>query len=161
MNSPTTFRTRSVQVEAIRWTGPENCEAVFEFIGWEHPDDELDHSRLFGLGDGDDTAEPGNWIVRVSDGHFRVLADEEFTAKYETVPAPRQPTLGAAAPIERLELPLRAYNCLKREGIDTVGQLTGKTTDDLMDIRAFGIGARDSVVAALAMHGLQLADGAA
>jgi len=40
--------------------------------------------------------------------------------------------------IEELELSVRAYNCLKREGIDTVDKLMEYTEDELMDIRNFG-----------------------
>jgi DNA-directed RNA polymerase subunit alpha len=40
--------------------------------------------------------------------------------------------------IEELELSVRAYNCLKREGIDTVEKLLEYTEDDLLDIRNFG-----------------------
>jgi DNA-directed RNA polymerase subunit alpha len=40
--------------------------------------------------------------------------------------------------IEELELSVRAYNCLKREGIDTVEKLLEYTEDDLLNIRNFG-----------------------
>jgi len=41
-------------------------------------------------------------------------------------------------PIEDLNLTQRSYNCLKREGIHTVGELTARSETDLMDIRNFG-----------------------
>jgi len=40
--------------------------------------------------------------------------------------------------IEELELSVRAYNCLKREGIDTVDKLLDYTEDELLNIRNFG-----------------------
>lgn len=40
--------------------------------------------------------------------------------------------------IEELELSVRAYNCLKREGIDSVEKLLEYTEDELLDIRNFG-----------------------
>jgi len=40
--------------------------------------------------------------------------------------------------IEELELSVRAYNCLKREGINTVDKLMEYSEDELMDIRNFG-----------------------
>ncbi|MGM0367602.1 MAG: DNA-directed RNA polymerase subunit alpha [Actinomycetota bacterium] len=40
--------------------------------------------------------------------------------------------------IEELELSVRAYNCLKREGIDTVEKLLDYSEDELLDIRNFG-----------------------
>lgn len=40
--------------------------------------------------------------------------------------------------IEELELSVRSSNCLKRAGIDTVGELVEKTEDDLMKVRNLG-----------------------
>jgi len=40
--------------------------------------------------------------------------------------------------IEELELSVRAFNCLKREGVDTVEKLLEYTKDELLDIRNFG-----------------------
>ncbi|TET11922.1 DNA-directed RNA polymerase subunit alpha [Candidatus Aerophobetes bacterium] len=40
--------------------------------------------------------------------------------------------------IEELELSVRVYNCLKREGVDTVEKLLEYTEDELLDIRNFG-----------------------
>ncbi|MFA5014883.1 MAG: DNA-directed RNA polymerase subunit alpha [Actinomycetota bacterium] len=40
--------------------------------------------------------------------------------------------------IEELELSVRAYNCLKREGIDSVEKLLEYSEDELLDIRNFG-----------------------
>jgi DNA-directed RNA polymerase subunit alpha len=41
-------------------------------------------------------------------------------------------------PIEELDLSVRSYNCLKREGITTVGELTTKSEADLLRIRNLG-----------------------
>ena len=41
-------------------------------------------------------------------------------------------------PIERLQLSPRTQNCLKRAGIDTVGQVLGMSEADLLKIRNFG-----------------------
>lgn len=38
-------------------------------------------------------------------------------------------------PIDDLDLTVRAYNCLKREGVQTVGQLVALTETELLDIR--------------------------
>lgn len=40
--------------------------------------------------------------------------------------------------IEELELSVRAYNCLKREGINSVEKLLEYSEDELLDIRNFG-----------------------
>lgn len=41
-------------------------------------------------------------------------------------------------PIESLELSVRSYNCLKRAGISTIGELTGKTEEEMMKVRNLG-----------------------
>ena len=61
-------------------------------------------------------------------------------------------------PIEQLELTVRSYNCLKREGIHTVGELLGRSEADLLDIRNFGAKSIDEVKAKLAQLGLALKD---
>ena len=43
-----------------------------------------------------------------------------------------------ALPIEELQLSVRSYNCLKREGVNTVGDLVEKSEQELVDIRNFG-----------------------
>ena len=40
--------------------------------------------------------------------------------------------------IEELDLSVRSYNCLKRAGINTVGELIMKTEDDMMKVRNLG-----------------------
>ena len=41
-------------------------------------------------------------------------------------------------PIEELELGVRSYNCLKRVGIETIGDLVTKTENELAAIPNFG-----------------------
>jgi DNA-directed RNA polymerase subunit alpha len=75
-------------------------------------------------------------------------------------PSPTDAALAAdlALPIEELELTVRSYNCLKREGIHTVGELTARSEADLMDIRNFGAKSIDEVKVKLTGMGLQLKD---
>jgi DNA-directed RNA polymerase subunit alpha len=63
-----------------------------------------------------------------------------------------------ALPIEDLDLTVRSYNCLKREGIHTVGELLARSEADLLDIRNFGSKSIDEVKAKIASMGLQLKD---
>ena len=60
--------------------------------------------------------------------------------------------------IEELELGVRSYNCLKREGIHTVGELIGRSEADLLDIRNFGAKSIDEVKVKLVTLGLALKD---
>src|SRR5215475_8196681 len=58
--------------------------------------------------------------------------------------------------IEELNLSVRSYNCLKREGINTVGDLVQKSESELMDIRNFGHKSIDEVKLKLEELGLGL-----
>jgi DNA-directed RNA polymerase subunit alpha len=61
-----------------------------------------------------------------------------------------------AITVEDLNLSVRSYNCLKREGINTVGDLVQKTEAELLDIRNFGQKSIDEVKAKLEELGLEL-----
>ncbi|KFF30693.1 DNA-directed RNA polymerase subunit alpha [Bifidobacterium bombi] len=61
-----------------------------------------------------------------------------------------------AVPIEEMNLTQRSYNCLKREGIHTVGELVSHTEQDLLDIRNFGMKSIDEVKEKLQSMGLSL-----
>lgn len=75
-------------------------------------------------------------------------------------PSPTDAALAAdlALPIEELDLTVRSYNCLKREGIHTVGELVARSEADLLDIRNFGAKSIDEVKAKLVGMGLALKD---
>ncbi|RAE62610.1 DNA-directed RNA polymerase subunit alpha, partial [Burkholderia multivorans] len=78
----------------------------------------------------------------------------------EIGPSPVDAALAAdlALAIEDLDLTVRSYNCLKREGIHTVGELVARSEADLMDIRNFGSKSIDEVKAKLNELGLSLKD---
>ncbi len=61
-----------------------------------------------------------------------------------------------AITIEELNLSVRSYNCLKREGLNTVGDLVQKSETELMDIRNFGQKSIDEVKTKLEELGLGL-----
>ena len=58
--------------------------------------------------------------------------------------------------IDELELSVRSYNCLKRAGINTVEELTNKTSEDMMKVRNLGRKSLEEVLANLKELGLQL-----
>jgi DNA-directed RNA polymerase subunit alpha len=62
-------------------------------------------------------------------------------------------------PIEELELGVRSYNCLKRVGIETIGDLVTKTESELAAIPNFGKKSIEEVKETLAQHGLNLRGG--
>ncbi len=65
---------------------------------------------------------------------------------------------GLARPIEELNLPLRSYNSLRREGIHTLGDLAAKTRDDLLAIDKIGPASVEEIRQKLAHRGLTLSD---
>ncbi len=78
------------------------------------------------------------------------------------VPAAAQPapTDGkhSSISIEELELSVRAYNCLKRANINSLGELLKLSYDDLMNIKNFGKKSADEVIDRLKQFGLILPD---
>ncbi len=59
-------------------------------------------------------------------------------------------------PIEELELGVRSYNCLKRVGIETIGDLVTKSENELAAIPNFGKKSIEEVKETLGAHGLTL-----
>ena len=66
------------------------------------------------------------------------------------------PAIGAnllEAPIEELDLPMRAYNSLKRNNITKIGQLLALGDDELLRMRNFGKKSLDEMKERLALRG--------
>ncbi|HEX5854269.1 MAG TPA: DNA-directed RNA polymerase subunit alpha [Thermoanaerobaculia bacterium] len=73
--------------------------------------------------------------------------------------SPAEPALAHGMenfPIEELELGVRSYNCLKRVGIETIGDLVTKTENELAAIPNFGKKSIEEVKETLQQHGLNL-----
>jgi DNA-directed RNA polymerase subunit alpha len=84
----------------------------------------------------------------------RTRSSEEYELE-----AAAQPAAGGGMNdmlIEELELGVRSYNCLKREGIQTVGDLVSKTEAELMNIPNFGKKSIDEVKEKIVGRGLTL-----
>jgi DNA-directed RNA polymerase subunit alpha len=73
-------------------------------------------------------------------------------------PAEADTIAAFAMPIEDLDLTVRSYNCLKREGIHTVGELVSRSEADLLDISNFGAKSIDEVKIKLVGLGLAIND---
>lgn len=58
--------------------------------------------------------------------------------------------------IEELDMSVRSFNCLKRAGIDTVGDLINRTEEDMMKVRNLGKKSLEEVIQKLASLGLSL-----
>src|SRR5450755_3297957 len=63
-----------------------------------------------------------------------------------------------ALPIEDLDLPLRAYNSLRREGVHTVGDLVARTPQQLLAIDNIGRASVEDIRQRLASRGLSLSE---
>ena len=61
-------------------------------------------------------------------------------------------------PIEELDLPMRAYNSLKRNNIVKVGQLLQLKDEDLLRMRNFGKKSLDEMKERLRMRGFIIPD---
>lgn len=59
--------------------------------------------------------------------------------------------------IDKMDLSVRAYNCLKRAEINTIGALVNKTEEDLMAVRNMGRKSLDEIVEKLSRLGFSLA----
>ena len=91
-------------------------------------------------------------------GRLAIFADPEST-KLLGEPAVEEPPAGGGMHdimIEELELGVRSYNCLKRVGVETIGDLISKTEAELSAIPNFGKKSIEEVKENLAAHGLGL-----
>jgi len=86
-------------------------------------------------------------------GLFRELVEGPLAAEEAPSEAPA-PYLDE--PVEKLDLSVRALNCLKREGINTLGELLNYSLEELMDIRNFGEKSVDEVREKVESMGLSL-----
>ena len=92
-------------------------------------------------------------------------ADTAASAPAATGSAPGDGTLDGlevtpdgAVPLEELQLPVRAYNSLRRAGIHTVGELSARTEDDLLAIENLGPRSVREIKQRLAGLGYHLAE---
>jgi hypothetical protein len=61
-------------------------------------------------------------------------------------------------PLAELELSVRSYNCLKRNGIETIGDLIAQSQDELSEIPNLGKKSIEEVVETLRTYGLKFRD---
>ncbi len=90
---------------------------------------------------------------------LQIFTDPDRTRSTEMLEGGLEPVAAGGMDdvlIEELELGVRSYNCLKREGIQTVGDLVSKTEAELLNIPNFGKKSIDEVKEKLAGRGLAL-----
>ena len=86
------------------------------------------------------------------------LTSRDGAGAAEAAFAPLSAAEGDDRLIEELEIGVRAYNCLKRAGIQTVGDLVQRSESELNAIPNFGKRSTDEVKDALNALGLSLRD---
>jgi DNA-directed RNA polymerase subunit alpha len=105
----------------------------------------------------DAIASAGSTLVELF-GLLRELNIEAEGIEVGPSPAEAADIANFSMPIEDMDLTVRSYNCLKREGVHTVGELVTRSEADLLDIRNFGAKSIDEVKMKLAAMGLALKD---
>ncbi|MDQ3571511.1 MAG: DNA-directed RNA polymerase subunit alpha [Actinomycetota bacterium] len=116
----------------------------------------------------DGSIEPGSALREAAEILIKSLAIftdadrvEELTARNEFAEMEAGLGVGPVTEgddrlIEELEIGVRAYNCLKRAGIQTVGDLVTRSESELNAIPNFGKRSTDEVIEALHQLGLSL-----
>lgn len=96
--------------------------------------------------------------AKIVNEHMDLFMEQasEFAATPIFMPDPNERDKVLDLPIEDLELSVRSYNCLKREGVNNVQQLVEQSEGDLMKIRNFGAKSIEEVKDKLEQLGLSL-----
>lgn len=108
------------------------------------------------------TLEPDEAVslaAKVLSEHLKLFIDLSENAKSAEVMIEREDDEKEKVlemSIDELELSVRSFNCLKRAGINTVEELTNKTSDDMMKVRNLGRKSLEEVLAKLKELGLEL-----
>ena len=118
----------------------------------------------------DGSIEPGSALREAAEILIKTMAIftdadrvEELTSRdgfdgAEAALSPVAPSEGDDRLIEELEIGVRAYNCLKRAGIQTVGDLVQRSESELNAIPNFGKRSTEEVKETLHALGLSLRD---
>lgn len=105
-----------------------------------------------------DPADAVARAAKIIDDHmslFEAQAPGELTGDtFADLPEEGETVLDT--PIEDLDLTVRSFNCLKRQGVNTIGQLAECTEADLLNIRNFGAKSIEEVKDKLQQMGLGL-----
>ena len=100
--------------------------------------------------------------AKVLNEHLKLFIDLSEVAQEAVVMNEKEDDITQAVlemSIDELELSVRSYNCLKRAGINTVEELTNKTSEDMMEVRNLGRKSLEEVLNKLKELGLELSQG--
>ena len=100
--------------------------------------------------------------AKVLNEHLKLFIDLSEVAQVAEVMIDKEDDITQAVlemSIDELELSVRSYNCLKRAGINTVEELTNRTSEDMMKVRNLGRKSLEVVLGKLKELGLELSQG--
>ena len=100
--------------------------------------------------------------AKVLNEHLKLFIDLSEVAQAAEVMIDKEDDITQAVlemSIDELELSVRSYNCLKRAGINTVEELTNRTSEDMMKVRNLGRKSLEEVLGKLKELGLELSQG--
>ena len=100
--------------------------------------------------------------AKVLNEHLKLFIDLSEIAQAAEVMIDKEDDITQAVlemSIDELELSVRSYNCLKRAGINTVEELTNRTSEDMMKVRNLGRKSLEEVLGKLKELGLELSQG--
>jgi DNA-directed RNA polymerase subunit alpha len=105
--------------------------------------------------------EATSLAARVLNEHLSLFLGLGGTQQEEALLQEREPDSEQRLldmPIEELELSVRSFNCLKRAGINTIGDLSSRTENDMVKVRNLGKKSLEEVKQKLGALGLSLAE---
>ena len=100
--------------------------------------------------------------AKVLNEHLKIFIDLSEVAQVAEIMIDKEDDITQAVlemSIDELELSVRSYNCLKRAGINTVEELTNRTSEDMMKVRNLGRKSLEEVLGKLKELGLELSQG--
>ena len=93
----------------------------------------------------------------IDKSHIKVSKPAKPSVKGSVFKQQQAKIAALSKPIDEMEFTVRTYNCLRRAGIKTVGELTKKSRADLLKVRNLGRNGQEEVAQKLKRLGLSLA----
>lgn len=120
-----------------------------------------DYDKLILTVDTNGSIQPEEALAMAStivNEHMNLLREEAAAEGSIFVSGESEESEMMGTPVEDLDLSVRSYNCLKKAGIDTLGQLIETKESDLMAIKNFGKKSIDEIKAKLEEMNLSLGE---
>lgn len=95
----------------------------------------------------------------IDKSHIQVSKPVSTVKRNSSIFKKREMNTDISLPIEKMGFTVHTYNCLRRAGIKTAGDITKKTRRDLYKVRNLGKTSLEEVLTKLRILGLKLADG--